>query len=60
MGFDCMFGELFEYEELESVNYDFVVWEFLGWYFMDLLLIEMIFCLVMWYGNVCENDMEFG
>lgn len=26
----------------------------------DPLLIEMLLCPLMWYGNACEHDMDFG
>lgn len=58
--FDKMMGELLEYEDLEGADPDFMAREFLAERFSDPLLIEMLLCPVMWYGNARENDMDFG
>lgn len=58
--FDRMQGRILEYEELESANYTYTAREFLEEVFDEPLLVEMLLCPVMWYGNARENDMEFG
>lgn len=58
--FEKMLGCLLEYEELEDAEYDYTAREFLRQHLTEPLLIEMLLCPVMWYGNARENDMEFG
>ena len=58
--FEKMLGCLLEYEELEDASYDYTAREFLREHLTEPLLIEMLLCPVMWYGNAREDDMEFG
>lgn len=58
--FERMLGELTDYDDLNQDNFGGSARAFLNDIFNEPLLIEMILCPLMWYGNAREDDMDFG
>jgi len=51
---------IFEYDELNLYTKPISAREVVSSIISDPLLVDMIFCPLMFYGNAQENDMEFG
>jgi phytoene dehydrogenase-like protein len=51
---------IFEYDELNLCAKPISAREVMNSIISDPLLVDMIFCPLMFYGNAQENDMEFG
>ena len=51
---------IFEYDELNLHAKQISAREVVSSIISDPLLVDMIFCPLMFYGNAQENDMEFG
>lgn len=51
---------LVDYDKLEQAHFDSSAREVLEDTIGDPLLIEMLLCPLMWYGNARERDMDFG
>lgn len=51
---------LVDYDDLDQEHFDQSAREVLGELIDDPLLIEMLLCPLMWYGNPREHDMAFG
>jgi phytoene dehydrogenase-like protein len=51
---------IFEYDELNLCAKPISAHEVMNSIISDPLLVDMIFCPLMFYGNAQENDMEFG
>jgi phytoene dehydrogenase-like protein len=45
---------------LDQAAFDISTRKVLGQIFSDPLLIEMLLCPLMWYGNAREHDMDWG
>lgn len=58
--FEKLLTQLVDYDDLTQDNFGGSARQFLGSVFNDPLLIEMILCPLMWYGNAREDDMDFG
>ena len=58
--FERLLGQLIDYDDLEETDYQVSTRQVLNETFDDPLLIEMLLCPVMWYGNARENDMDFA
>jgi len=58
--FEGLLGRLLDYDDLEQADYDVSARQVLEETLGDPLLIEMLLCPVMWYGNSRENDMDFA
>lgn len=58
--FETLLGRIVDYDDLDQAAYDISARDVLNATFQDPLLIEMIFCPLMWYGNAREHDMDFG
>ena len=58
--FERLVGRIVEYDDLDQELYEKSAREVLDATISDPLLIEMIFCPLMWYGNAREHDMDFG
>jgi phytoene dehydrogenase-like protein len=58
--FQRLLKTIFEYDELNLYAKPISAREFVGSIISDPLLIDMIFCPLMFYGNAQENDIEFG
>jgi phytoene dehydrogenase-like protein len=51
---------IIEYDDLNPDSYRLSAREIVAGLISDPLLVEMLFCPLMWYGNARENDMDFG
>ncbi len=49
-----------DYDDLNYEHYQLSARRVLGETLSDPLLIEMLLCPLMWYGNAREHDMDFG
>jgi phytoene dehydrogenase-like protein len=58
--FQRLLKTIFEYDELNLYAKPISAREVVGSIISDPLLIDMIFCPLMFYGNAQENDIEFG
>src|SRR4030042_4251204 len=58
--FQKLIKTIFEYDELNLNARPISARQVVSSLISDPLLIEMIFCPLMYYGNAQENDMEFG
>lgn len=58
--FQELLKTIFEYDELNLDAKPISAREVVSSIISDPLLVDMIFCPVMFYGNAQENDMEFG
>jgi phytoene dehydrogenase-like protein len=59
-GFEKLLTQLVDYDDLNQDNFGGSARQFLTTCISDPLLIEMILCPLMWYGNAREDDMDFG
>ncbi len=58
--FESLLKQLIDYDDLKQEDFELSSRKVLGEIFSEPLLIEMILCPLMWYGNARENDMDFG
>ena len=58
--FEKLLGQLLEYDDLKQEDFDISTRKVLGEIFTEPLLIEMLLCPLMWYGNARESDMDYG
>ena len=58
--FATLLEKLVDYDELNQELYELSTRDVLNEIFRDKLLIEMLLCPLMWYGNPRERDMDFG
>lgn len=58
--FQRLLGMIIDYDDLNQENYEQSTRQILNETITDPLLIEMLFCPLMWYGNPRERDMDFG
>ena len=58
--FQKLLKTIFEYDELNLYAKRVSAREVAGSIISDPLLIDMVFCPLMFYGNAQENDIEFG
>jgi phytoene dehydrogenase-like protein len=58
--FERLLTELVDYDDLNQDNFEGSARQFLESCIRDPLLVEMILCPLMWYGNAREDDMDFG
>ena len=61
-GFRKLCSELLDYSDMDGQDPSFMrsAREVMALYLSDPLLIEMLLCPLMWYGNAREDDMDFG
>ena len=61
-GFDRLCGSLLDYADMDGDHPDFMrsAREVLGEHLSETLLVEMLLCPLMWYGNARQDDMDFG
>lgn len=59
-GFRKLAAAIHDYDDLTPDNFFASGREFIQQYLTDPLLIEMIFCPLMWYGNPRERDIDYG
>jgi phytoene dehydrogenase-like protein len=58
--FRILLGKLIDYDDLNQENFGGSARAFLAETLREPLLIEMLLCPLMWYGNAREDDMDFG
>ncbi len=58
--FAVLLTKLVDYDDLKQEDFERSARQFLKEHLRDPLLIEMLLCPLMWYGNARENDMDFG
>ncbi|MFO0912422.1 MAG: NAD(P)/FAD-dependent oxidoreductase [Pirellulales bacterium] len=58
--FDRLCAAIVDYDDLDEATYQLSGREVVGGLIRDPLLLEMLFCPLMWYGNARERDMDFG
>ncbi len=58
--FQKLLGTIVEYDDLDPNTFDISARQVLRDTISDPLLIEMLLCPLMWYGNAREHDMDFG
>jgi len=58
--FTKLMQRLADYDDLQQEDFECSTREILREIFTDPLLIEMILCPLMWYGNAREHDMDWG
>jgi phytoene dehydrogenase-like protein len=58
--FQTLLKTVFEYDELNLYANPISAREVVGSIISDPLLVDMVFCPLMFYGNAQENDMEFA
>jgi phytoene dehydrogenase-like protein len=58
--FDRLIANLVDYDDLKQEDFELSTREILQQTFDDPLLIEMLLCPLMWYGNAREHDMDYG
>lgn len=58
--FQRLVEKLIDYDDLAQDTYGGSTRAVLAETFTDPLLVEMLLCPLMWYGNAREHDMEFG
>jgi phytoene dehydrogenase-like protein len=49
-----------DYDDLNEETFGHSARKIVGEFITDSLLVEMIFCPLMWYGNAREHDMDWG
>lgn len=58
--FRALVGQIIDYDDLDEEAHSRSAREVVSATISDPLLVEMIFCPLMWYGNAREHDMDFG
>src|SRR6478609_6835554 len=58
--FQRLLGQILDYDDLNQDVFEMSAREVLKNIFGDPLIIEMLLCPVMWYGNAREDDMDWG
>lgn len=58
--FQRLLGQLADYDDLTQESFGGSARAFLAETITDPLLIEMLLCPLMWYGNAREDDMDYG
>ena len=61
-GFRALVGSLLDYTDMDGDDPNFMrsAREVMAEHISEPLLIEMLICPLMWYGNAREDDMDFG
>jgi len=58
--FQKLLTKIVDYDDLDEHSFGGSAREVLGQTLDDPLLVEMLLCPLMWYGNAREHDMDFG
>jgi phytoene dehydrogenase-like protein len=58
--FQNLLNKLVDYDDLTQDDFALSTRKILGEILSDPLLIEMLLCPLMWYGNAREHDMDWG
>lgn len=59
-GFRQLVAQLADYDQIDQAGYEGSAREVVSRFISDPLLVEMLFCPLMWYGNAREHDMDYG
>src|SRR5690606_18379970 len=52
--------QIIDYDDLDEAAHQLSARQLVASIISDPLLVEMLFCPLMWYGNPRERDMDFG
>ncbi|MEO8495211.1 MAG: NAD(P)/FAD-dependent oxidoreductase [Planctomycetota bacterium] len=58
--FQQLLAKIIDYDDLDENNFGGSTRKVLSETISDPLLVEMLLCPLMWYGNAREHDMDFG
>ena len=58
--FRTLTGRIVDYDDLDQATFAISTRQVLSETICDPLLVEMLLCPLMWYGNAREHDMDFG
>ena len=58
--FNALLRKIVDYDDLDQETFDLSARQIVSETISDPLLVEMLFCPLMWYGNAREHDMDFG
>ncbi|MDX1944285.1 MAG: NAD(P)/FAD-dependent oxidoreductase [Pirellulaceae bacterium] len=58
--FQRLLGQIADYDDLNQEMFELSARQILAETITDPLLVEMLLCPLMWYGNARENDMDWG
>ena len=58
--FQSLIAKIIDYDDLDQEAFEISARQILSETISDPLLIEMLLCPLMWYGNAREGDMAFG
>jgi phytoene dehydrogenase-like protein len=58
--FQTLLSQILDYDDLNQDVFELSARHVLGNTITDPLLVEMLLCPVMWYGNAREEDMDWG
>jgi phytoene dehydrogenase-like protein len=58
--FERLLASIVDYDDLKPEQFGQSARQAVAAIITDPLLVEMLFCPLMWYGNARENDMDFG
>lgn len=58
--FEQLLSRIIDYDDLDEEAYALSARQVLGETISEPLLIEMLLCPLMWYGNAREDDMDFA
>ncbi|MEX0792456.1 MAG: NAD(P)-binding protein, partial [Pirellulaceae bacterium] len=58
--FEKLHDSIIDYDDITDDNYGLSARKIVSEIITDPLLVEMLFCPLMWYGNARERDMDWG
>lgn len=58
--FESLLKKVLDYDDLDQETFEISSRKILSETISEPLLIEMLLCPLMWYGNAAENDMAWG
>src|SRR5262245_42030928 len=58
--FQRLLGQILDYDDLNQEVFELSARQILAGTITDPLLVEMLLCPTMWYGNAREGDMDWG
>jgi len=58
--FRRLLGQILDYDDLNQDVFELSARQILAGTITDPLLVEMLLCPLMWYGNAREDDMDWG
>jgi phytoene dehydrogenase-like protein len=58
--FQRLLGRIADYDDIDQAMFEVSAREVVAGEIDDPLLVEMLFCPLMWYGNAREHDMDWG